>query len=219
MKPVVIAIAGGSGSGKSWLAGTLAMHFGDAALRVCQDDFYRDRQQLTLRERRHLNFDHPRALDWNVYLRALRCWSRGRPAPVPSYDFTRSTRRPGLHRVPPRPLVIVEGLWPFLMPEVRPFVHLAIFLECPAGLRLRNRLRRDLRERGRSATAVRRQFRSQVQPMHRQFVEPQRNGAHVVVPGPVGSRELRRLMARLEALVTDVPPAQQPPRTGAPNAP
>ncbi|HYC69619.1 MAG TPA: hypothetical protein VEB66_00330 [Opitutaceae bacterium] len=192
-RPVLVAIAGGSGSGKTWLADWLRRLIGPrAALRLAQDDFYRDRSAVPAPRRAGLNYDHPGALDWEAFEAALRDLRAGRPCRLPAYDFATHTRVDATP-LEPRPLVIVDGLWLLRRPSVRHLFDLTVFLRCPEPERLRRRLARDIAERARTAEAVRAQFRATVAPMHRRFVEPQARWADVVVDYPLRTADLLRL--------------------------
>jgi uridine kinase len=194
----IIAIAGGSGSGKSWLADLLVKQLGGAAVRLSLDNFYQDRSALPLSRREKLNFDHPRAVDWKTFEAALSSLSRGKPAFVPEYDFATHTRKGG-GMIEPAPVIILDGLWSLRSPRVRRLVDLGIFMDCPARTRLRRRLERDTRTRGRTASSVRRQFRASVEPMHVRFVEPQRKWAALVVKPEETEIAAREILRRINA--------------------
>lgn len=192
-RPVLVAIAGGSGSGKTWLADWLRRLIGPrAAVRLAQDDFYRDRSHLPPEKRGALNFDHPAALDWEAFEGALTDLRAGRPCRLPEYDFATHTRI-GTVALEPRPLVLVDGLWLLRRPSVRRLFDLTVFLRCPEPERLRRRLARDIAERARTPEDVRAQFRTTVAPMHRLHVEPQARYADVVVEYPLRTGDLLRL--------------------------
>lgn len=217
----LVAIVGGSGSGKTWLAGCLNRELSRPAARVSLDNFYLERPDLPPAVRSGGNFDHPRAVDWDLALRALRNCRDGQPVEVPGYDFATHTRQPGGLLQGLSSVVLVEGLWLLWLPRVRELFDLKIFLECPLPLRFERRLARDVGERGRTAESVRAQFWETVTPMHERFVAPQRRWADLVLSQPPRDLELRRLLARLESLasgavataaapradLTEIPPA------------
>lgn len=180
----LVAITGGSGAGKSWLADRLQRLFGPQAGRILQDSFYRDRSHLPPAERSRINFDHPDALDWNCFRETLEAMAAGREARAPVYDFSTHCRTAGGEPLAPRPIMIVDGLWLLHRPEIRRLFSLGIFLHCPEAERLRRRMARDTAERGRTARSVRRQFRDTVAPMHRLFVDPQARHADLVLSSP-----------------------------------
>jgi uridine kinase len=193
----LVAIVGGSGSGKTWLAGKLLAALAPDAAGLSLDDFYLDRSHLSPARRARLNFDHPRAIDWAGVEQTLHALRAGRAAPVPCYDFKTHSRLPGGKVIKPKPIVLVEGLWLLHRRALRRLFALRLFLECPGGLRLRRRLARDLVARGRTRAAVRAQFQATVEPMHRRFVAPQIRWADLVLPSCCREREVEQIVARL----------------------
>jgi len=189
----LIAIVGGSGAGKTWLADRLQQALGPEACRLSLDNFYRDRSHLPLARREQINFDHPRAIDWPCLERVLKDCRVGRATHLPHYDFTSHTRLRTDPSWRPKPLIIADGLWLLRRPAVRRLFDLRIFLDCPAELRLRRRLTRDARERGRSRASVRRQFQATVTPMHERYVAPQAGRADLVLKQPLQEAEVRQL--------------------------
>jgi uridine kinase len=204
-QPKLVGISGGSGSGKSWLATAIAQALTPHCALISLDNFYRDRSHLTLAQRKRINFDHPRAIDWELFREALTHLRCGERTQIPRYDFTVSNRLGESEEVEPKPLIIVEGLWTIAKKPVREIFNLSIFLTSTAQDRFDNRLKRDQAHRARSEESVRRQFWDQVEPMHLQHVEPQRRWADKVVSGPVGRAELRRLISFLSGLA-NLPP-------------
>lgn len=195
----LVAITGGSGAGKTWLADRLQHLFGNQAGRITQDSFYRDRSHLPVEERGRCNFDHPDALDWDCFRETLELVRAGRETRMPVYDFATHSRGLGEQPVMPRPIMIVDGLWLLHRPEIRKLFSLALYIPCPEDERLRRRLARDPVERGRTADSVQAQFRETVAPMHRLFVEPQARFANLVVPSPL--RAVGRLQSALWRLL------------------
>lgn len=197
--PLLVAIVGGSGAGKSLLAKKLKAAFPGRAACFSLDSFYHDLSRLASAQRREVNFDHPNAIDWLEFERVLRNCRDGRAA-VPRYDFRIHCRGPGLHRLIPKPFILVDGLWLLRRPAIRRLFDFRIFVDCPERTRLARRLARDLVSRGRTEPHVRRQFRETVQPMHRKYVQPQKRWADVVLRGCWGSREVRQLAGKLADL-------------------
>lgn len=204
---VLVAIVGGSGSGKSWLAAKLSEYLNPSAARLSLDDFYRDRSSLSAARRARLNFDHPRAIDWDSFEQALQHLSAGRAANVPCYDFSTHCRA-GEKLLDFKPILLVEGLWLLRRPAVRRLFAFTIFLDCPPRLRLSRRLERDLLSRGRNAESIRLQFRTMVEPMHRRFVAPQIRYADVTVRA-CSKAEVRQLGDFLAGLA-GIRPRSQP---------
>ncbi|MFO1459227.1 MAG: uridine kinase [Verrucomicrobiota bacterium] len=201
MKVQFIAIAGGSGSGKTWLSHRLASHLGSRASLLSLDDFYQDRSHLTPSERRHVNFDHPRALDWPEFFAVVSRLQQGKTTPVPKYDFTVSNRSGTRRRMRPAPLILVDGLWPLQAVGAPGLYSLTIFVDATASERLARRIERDRKERARTVSSIQREFRSHVEPMHQRFVEPQRKTADVVIPSPMQGARITKLVQRIERLL------------------
>ncbi len=195
--PFLIAIVGGSGSGKSWLAERLASALAPKAARLSLDDFYLDRSHLSPARRARINFDHPRAIDWHAFERVIRALRAGRPARLPSYDFATHSRRASSQVLQPRLIILVDGLWLLRRPSLRRLFALKLFLDCPNRTRLVRRLARDLRTRGRTRASIQAQFRNQVEPMHCKFVAPQARWADVVLHSPINVHQVARLAGLL----------------------
>ena len=196
MKGHLIAIVGGSGSGKSWLAQRLADQFGADAGLLSLDDFYCDLSHLSPEEREQTNFDHPSAIDWPLFQGSLSRIGSGQPDALPHYDFATHTRRATAKIWQPRRLVLIEGLWLLRQPELRRLYSMSVFVDCPEQVRLQRRLERDQRERGRSAASVRAQFEQQVAPMHDRFVIRQARHADLLMKSPISQTQLAELSAR-----------------------
>jgi uridine kinase len=196
----LVAIVGGSGAGKTWLADQLQKAIGTDVGRLSLDNFYRDRSRLTPARRANINFDHPRAIDWPLVKATLKSCQAGRSFRVPRYDFVTHTRLPGRELCRPKSLTLVEGLWLLLRPSVRSLFFLRIFMDCPVRVRLARRLSRDAAERGRDRGSVRKQFWKTVAPMHDRYVAPQSRWAHFVLESPLGPGRVRQLANFLRTL-------------------
>jgi uridine kinase len=197
----LVAITGGSGSGKTWLADRLQVLLGAQAGRVTQDSFYRDWSHLPPAERGEVNFDHPDALDWTRFAEVLATLRSGRGCRLPVYDFATHCRVGEGSYVPARPVMLVDGLWLLHRPEIRRMFDLSIFLHCAEEERLRRRVARDRVERSRTEDAVRQQFHATVAPMHRQFVNPQAAHADLLIHHPCREMEIFQLEERLSRLI------------------
>ena len=200
---MLVAIVGGSGAGKSWLADQLQSILGAKSGRISLDDFYRDRPGLTLARRARVNFDHPRAIDWPLLERVLRDCLARRTTRVPQYDFKTRARLLRSRILRPKPLILVEGLWLLRNPELRRLFGTSIYIDCPAKVRLIRRQARDSSIRGRSVESVRRCFRDVVEPMNTRFVTPQARRADVLLKTPITSADVRRVAAQLLVEITD----------------
>ena len=200
--PFLVAIVGGSGSGKTWLAKKLLTALRGKGAHLSLDDFYRDRSHLPPDRRDKLNFDNPASVGWSEFERVLRDCSHGRETSVPCYDFKTHCRLHRCRTLKPKPIILVDGLWLLRRPAIRRLFRLRIFIECPVRTRLRRRLTRDLHSRGRTRAGVEVQFWETVEPMHRKFVLPQRCWADVIVRRKWHAREIAQLAARLCAFLT-----------------
>jgi uridine kinase len=199
-KPKLIAIVGGSGSGKTWLANNLSKVFRHDAARLSLDDFYRDRSHLSEARQKKINFDHPRAIDWKDLERVLSEFAKGHAAETPRYDFTTHSRSPNGKLIKPKPLIIMDGLWLLRRRAVRRFFCCGIFIDCPKDVCLQRRINRDSTERGRNMNDVRKQFLKHVLPMQNRFVASQSRWANVVLRQP-GAAEITTLVARLKTIL------------------
>ncbi len=196
-----IAIIGGSGSGKSWLAEKLAAKLGRRAARLSLDDFYLDRSHLPAARRAKLNFDHPRSIDWTALERAMRELRAGRPARIPGYDFATHCRRRRWRRLQPKQVILVDGLWLLNRRSLGRLFTLSVFLDVPSRTRLQRRLQRDLAARGRTRASVAQQFREFVEPMHRRYVAPQRCKADVVLHRTCTAEDAAQLADRIDRII------------------
>ncbi len=181
-KPILLGVAGGSGSGKTYFASALHKALGPANCEiVCQDNFYVDQSKRFDFDGGSVNFDHPDALDFSLLASVLGELKAGRPARAPIYDFVTHSRKPQTVLVEPKPVVVVDGILIFHSAPVRACFDDLLFFDTPEDLRFRRRLERDVRDRGRSAEGVRNQFFRQVKPMHDQFVDPSKAFARLIV--------------------------------------
>lgn len=183
MKPLIIGIAGGSGSGKS----TVARRIADAlsASRVAfldMDAYYRDQGHLSPHDRRHVNWDHPEAFDLDLLAEHLETLSAGRGVDKPVYDFVRHARAPQSVRIEPADVIVIDGILLLVDPRVRAACDVRVYVDTDADIRLVRRIRRDMAVRGRPLEEILDQYLTTVQPMHLQFVEPSKRYADLVVP-------------------------------------
>lgn len=182
MQPKLLAIAGGSASGKTTLAQRIQQRVGAARASILRLDwYYRDWAGASENWHELPNFDHPDALDITLFAAHLRQLRLAIPVAAPSYDFAAHQRTAKTQYVPAAPLVIVDGILVLHSPQLRQFYHMACFLECDEPVRLARRVARDTTERGRTEDSVRAQFARTVAPMHAQFVEPSKVHADMVI--------------------------------------
>lgn len=181
-RPLVVGIAGGSGSGKTTVAHKLAGSMPGRASVIEHDAYYRDQSHLTLEQRAETNYDHPKSLESDLLAQHLRELREGRGVNVPIYDFANHTRKTETRRVEPARVIIVEGILVFTEPVLREQMDIKIFVDTDSDIRLIRRIRRDLEQRGRSFASVRDQYYSTVRPMHIEHVEPSKRWADLIVP-------------------------------------
>lgn len=182
MAALIIGIAGGSGSGKTTVVRRLVAGLGaDATTVVEHDRYYLDRPEATVAERAAVNYDHPASLDTALLIAHLNCLRSNTAVALPSYDFSEHRRRGATETALPRAVVIVEGILVLAEARLRSLMDMKVFVETDLETRFDRRLRRDVRERGRSPESVREQFAETVQPMHERYVEPSRQFADIVI--------------------------------------
>lgn len=182
MRPLVIGVAGGSGSGKTTVAMAIHARLGVDAVFLDQDAYYADLRHLPLAERIRTNFDHPDALDTDLMVAHLEALTAGQPIDKPTYDFTQHTRAPATVRVEPRSVILVDGILIFADARLRRLFDVKIFVDVADDLRFIRRMQRDLSERGRSIDSIVAQYLQTVRPMHLEFVEPSKRYADIIVP-------------------------------------
>lgn len=183
MKPIVIGVAGGSGSGKSTVAREILRQVNPAhGLILEQDSYYKSQDHIPLEERKKTNYDHPLAYDNDLLLQHLERLLQYKPIQKPVYDFTRHTRSKRTILVQPKDVVIVEGILVLEDARLRQLMDIKVYVDTDADVRFIRRLRRDMRRRGRSMQSVIDQYLTTVRPMHRQFVEPTRRYADIIIP-------------------------------------
>jgi len=182
-KPLIIGIAGGTGSGKSTVARKVAESLGGASVAfIDMDAYYRNFAHLPMEERRHLNWDHPDAFDHELLASQLARLVAGEPVDKPVYDFLTHTRSPHTVRVEPADVIVIDGILLFVDERVRDLCDVKVFVDTDADIRLIRRIRRDMAKRGRPLGEILEQYLSTVQPMHLEFVEPSKRYADVIVP-------------------------------------
>lgn len=204
MSSFVIGVAGGSGSGKSTVTEHILDSVGANNVAVLiQDNYYKDLAALTPEQRRKVNFDHPDAFDWELLLRHLDDLVHGLPINMPIYDFTRDTRSENTTLVLPSPVIVIEGLFSLLDPNLLKYMSLRIFVDTADDIRFIRRLQRDISERGRSTESVIKQYLESVRPMHRQFIEPTKRNAHIIIPHGANKAALEMIVARVRSAINE----------------
>lgn len=180
---ILIGIAGGSGSGKTLVARNIVRELGsDRVVIMDQDSYYKNLEDIPMRDRDARNFDHPDAFDNDLLRRHVRELLAGRPIAQPIYDYSEHCRLPETRHVGEHDVIVLEGILIFTDPELNSLMDIKLFIDADPDVRFIRRLRRDLIERGRSADSIIRQYEESVRPMHLQFVEPSKRHADVIIP-------------------------------------
>jgi uridine kinase len=212
LRPLVVGIAGGSGSGKSTVVRRVKEILGDDTVAVVHHDaYYRNQAHLSLEERAQINFDHPDSLETELLVSQVRTLLRGEAVEVPTYDFTTHLRRSETERVAPHPVLILDGILILAHDELRQLMDLKVFVDTKAAVRLERRIRRDMRDRGRTRESVVEQFNTTVRPMHVRFVEPSKRHADILIPeGGYNRPAMGLLVDRIRELLgaRGTPPAE-----------
>jgi uridine kinase len=200
--PLLIGIAGGTGSGKTTLAARLVAELGADVALIEHDWYYRDRSALSELEREQVNYDEPAALDNALLAAHLSELRAGRGVHCPQYDFATHTRRSATRAVSPARIVAVEGILLFAIPELCEAFDLRVFVDTDDDIRLLRRISRDIVERQRDIASIEQQYHSTVRPMHLQYVAPSKRRAHLVVPeGGENLQALDVIVGRLKYLL------------------
>lgn len=201
-QPIILGVAGGSGSGKTTIVREIVQALGPDVISVIHhDSYYCDRSSVPAEERESLNYDHPDALETRLLVRHLEELRAGRAVEVPVYDFSTHTRTERVEHVHPRPIVIVEGILILAERALRELMDIRVFVRTDADLRVIRRIERDVAQRERSLESVVEQYVKTVRPMHLEFVEPSERWAHVIIPEGGHNRVgVEMLIARIRAL-------------------
>jgi uridine kinase len=183
LKPLVIGVAGGSGSGKTTVVRRIVESIGDEQVTVLEHDrYYRDRNDLRLEERASLNYDHPDSLETDLLVQHVEALRAGQTVNVPMYDFARHARQSDTQAVSPRRAIIVEGILIYTDAALRRLMDVKVFVDTDDDTRFIRRLQRDIAERGRTVASVIEQYLGTVKPMHLEFVEPSKRYADIILP-------------------------------------
>lgn len=182
-KPVVIGVAGGSGSGKTSVAKAIYEHFqGHSILMLEQDYYYKDQSHLPFEERLKTNYDHPLAFDNDLLIDHLHQLLNYEPIEKPVYDYTLHTRANEVIYVEPKDVIILEGILVLEDERLRNLMDIKVYVDTDADIRIIRRLLRDINERGRTLESVIDQYVNVVRPMHNQFIEPTKRYADIIIP-------------------------------------
>ena len=198
-RPLVIAVAGGSGSGKTTVARAIDEAVHRESVLIEQDAYYKDLSHLPLEERKKVNFDHPDAFDTELLVAQLRLLLSGQAVDRPTYDYPAHTRAAATVRVVPRDVILVDGILLFADARLRPLFDIKVYVDVADDVRFIRRLQRDVVERGRSMDSVIQQYLTTVRPMHLEFVEPSKRYADIILPeGGQNRIGVEMIVARVE---------------------
>lgn len=182
-RPVLIAVAGGSSSGKTTVVEKITANLsGYPVVVIKHDDYYKDQSELTMEERRGVNYDHPFAIDNDLFFEHLSKLLAGEGVHKPTYDFVNLTRATPTEWVEPGKIIIIEGILVLEDKRIRDLATIKIFVEADDDLRFIRRLKRDIEERGRTLESVVKQYLETVKPMHYAFVKPTKRYADIIIP-------------------------------------
>jgi len=202
-KPIIIGVAGGSGSGKTTVAREICRHFPDQSIAVIeQDAYYKAQDHKSMEERLKTNYDHPFAFDWDLLLEHLNKLLRFEPINKPVYDYTVHTRSDKIIPIQPKDVIILEGILILEDHRLRDLMDIKVYVDTDSDLRIIRRLMRDTHERGRSMDSVIEQYLSVVRPMHNQFIEPTKRYADIIIPeGGQNSVAIDLLVTKIHAIL------------------
>ena len=203
-EPIIIGIAGGTGSGKSTLVQEIAAEFQDSVCLINHDFYYKAHDDMPYEDRCKLNYDHPNAYDTDMLVEHLQLLKRGISVHRPVYDFTIHNRAKEVVEVRPAKVIIVEGILIFAEESLREMFDIKLFVDTDADVRILRRILRDVQERGRTLESVVDQYLTTVKPMHEQFVEPSKKYADIIIPeGGRNHVALSMVNHRIRALLNE----------------
>ncbi|HKF94290.1 MAG TPA: uridine kinase [Gammaproteobacteria bacterium] len=202
-RPLVIGVAGGSGSGKTTVMNAILERVGHERVAVLPHDaYYRDLAHLPREARAQVNFDHPDAFDNTLYLAHLHALTNGQQVAMPTYDFANYVRLPEVLNVLPQSVVLLEGILIFADAQLRAHMGIKIFVDAESDLRIIRRIQRDTHSRGRTVDSVIEQYLKTVRPMHLEFVEPSKRYADIIIPnGGLNAIAIDMVVAKIEQLL------------------
>ena len=197
---MIIGLAGGTGSGKTTITRRLMQRFGEDVSVIYHDNYYKEHHDMPYEERAKLNYDHPDAFDNELFIRAIRDLKAGKDVVCPVYDYSIHDRSDKTIVVKSAKVVIVEGILIYASKELRDLMDIKLFVDTDADVRILRRIKRDVRDRGRSLESVIDQYLTTVKPMHEQFVEPSKRYADLIIPeGGHNKVAMRMVVARVQS--------------------
>ncbi|MCP4542095.1 MAG: uridine kinase [Chloroflexi bacterium] len=205
MRPIVIGVAGGTGSGKTTVANQILQRVGTQHITyIPHDAYYRDHSHLSPQQRGQVNYDHPDSLETELLIEHLKKLRANHAVEIPVYDFTTHTRTQQTRHVKLSSVILVEGILVFSEPELRKLFDVMLYVDTDADVRFIRRLQRDIEERGRSVKSVCEQYLSTVRLMHLEFVEPSKRYADVIIPeGGFNKVAIEMVAARVKGMLEE----------------
>lgn len=204
---IIIGISGASASGKSLLANTIVNELGsDQVVVISEDSYYKDHSDMPFEERAQANYDHPDSLDHELLFQQLKQLQEGKTIEVPIYNHSLHTREKETRRIGQHAIVVLEGILLFVEPQLRDLMDIRIYMETALDICLIRRLKRDIKERGRTLDCVIKQYEDTVRPMYLQFIDPSKRHADIIIPRGGGNRiaidmikaKMRELLGHLQ---------------------
>ncbi len=202
MKPIVIGIAGGTGSGKSTIVNSIKAQIGKDIAILCHDYYYKANADLPYEARCKLNYDHPDSLETDMMIEHIKLLKQNKAVDIPQYDFVNHTRSTETIRIEPKSVIIVEGILIFENKKLVDELDIKVFVDTDADVRIIRRILRDVKERGRSLDSVIEQYLTTVKVMHEEFVEPSKRKADIIIPeGGYNLVALSMLINKIQTLI------------------
>ena len=204
-KPLLIGIAGGTGSGKTLVSNRIYEELGSKQVAIIeQDSYYRDHSDIPIDDRNNRNFDHPNAFDFDLMRNQVEKLMEGKAVKVPIYDYKTHTRKKQRRIIKDHVVIILEGILTLFDPGIRAMMDIKVYIDTPSDTRFIRRLNRDTNERGRDIESVVKQYQESVRPMHEQFVEPTKAYADIIIPGGgYNNVAVDLLKTKVSALLTE----------------
>lgn len=199
--PIIIGIAGGTGSGKSTFTDKLKDLFGDDVTVIYHDNYYRAHDEIPFEERKVINYDHPDSLETELLLEHLKMLKEGKTVQCPIYDFSQHNRSKEFVEINPSSIIILEGILIFADSRLRKLLDIKIFVDADADERILRRVRRDMVERGRDIDNIMEQYLTTVKPMHYLYIEPTRHYADIVINSGMNSVAFDLVATKITSLL------------------
>ena len=200
----IIAVAGGSASGKSSIVKQIDETFKDNLIVIGHDNYYKAHDDLSFEERTKLNYDYPGAFDNDLFYQDLLKLEQGLSIDMPTYDYTIHTRSKETINISPKKIILIEGILVLEDKKIRDITDTKVFIDADSDVRLQRRILRDTKERGRSLESVLEQYIKQVKPMHEKYVEPTKKYADIIIPrGAKNSKGIEILIKHIADMIED----------------